>query len=151
MQEWDLPIWAAWAGEKTLRTANRHQHIEVQNMNISRDGYNAQFDVMFSDQKNTVTIPLGEIDAMISQLQSAAKEMRLKQKIHNVGPLDPILELYRAARDPMRSDVFVHAPKSEVVFLHKFNDHAPLAIKMKPSTIKILRAKTNAALARLAN
>lgn len=151
MHEWELPIWAAWAGEKTFRQVGRHEHIEVQNVCISRDGHNAEFDVMFSKEKNTVNIPLSEVDALIRQLQNAAKEMRRKQRVNNAGPLDPMLELYEMAQSPVTSEVFLHAAKTELLFLHKFEEQAPVAIKMRPSTLKILRAKTNAALARLAN
>ncbi|CDX26885.1 hypothetical protein MPL3356_60603 [Mesorhizobium plurifarium] len=150
MHEWELPIWAAWAGEKTFRETSRREHIEFQNMNISRDGYSARFDVMFANERNSVAVPLHEIDALISQLQQAAKEMRSKQRIHRRGGIDPLRELFDTALDPVKNEVFVH-PRGDVVFLHRFDGHAPVAIKMKPTDIKILRAKTNAVLARLAN
>ncbi|WP_192242960.1 hypothetical protein [Mesorhizobium silamurunense] len=148
MTECDLPLLAG----QTSISSSRYKHLSLFNMNVSHDGLSAEFGVLLSDDKSIVAnIPHWELDAIISQLQFAAGEMRRRQGMQLNGSRDALRDICDNALTPIKHDVLVHPQKGDIVFLHRFENHAPVAIKMSPTELKIARAKTNAALARMAN
>lgn len=148
MPQYDLPCKAG----DTSCEVNRYEHLLLFDVNVCQDGSGAEFGVLLSDETSIIAnIPHWEIDAVISQLQYAADEMRRRQRMRLDGPADSLRDICENALTPIKHDIFIHPQKGDIVFLHRFENHAPVAIKMTPMDLKIARAKTNAALARMAN
>lgn len=113
------------------------EHLLALRSSVDLDGAAADFDLHFTNQAPfRAHIPFDTMPLILTEIRRAAGLMLVRQQFQLDHGAEKLLELCETALRPAHLEVIIDPRNGDRLFIHQFDDHAPIAFRLSPVEVQ---------------